>query len=218
MTNSPPLSKQAQKHFGERFPGPGQLFRSGFLDALPLSVIECELEAQYQLLCERLGREPDYIDGHHHIHQYPRIADVISAFSVERRRKGQELYVRTTSDSYAAIAGRGVTAGKALLLSFLGAGPKRQLERSNIQSNTSFSGAYDFSRSHDYARFFRRMLKWQRENGLIMCHPGKVDALLEARDPITGPRYDEYRYFCSAEFADDLAMSNVEVSRFTFRD
>ena len=53
-------------------------------------------------------------------------------------------------------------------------------------------------------------------NGLIMCHPGKIDALLQCRDSTIQSRLDELLYFQSNEMLEDIEMSHVEISRFVY--
>jgi predicted glycoside hydrolase/deacetylase ChbG (UPF0249 family) len=50
------------------------------------------------------------------------------------------------------------------------------------------------------------------EGGLIMCHPGRVDAELERVDPLTTVREREYDYFLSDAFPRDLAAHRVALA------
>ena len=38
------------------------------------------------------------------------------------------------------------------------------------------------------------------DGGLVMCHPGQVDAELQRLDPLTDLREREYAYFCGDDF------------------
>ena len=49
----------------------------------------------------------------------------------------------------------------------------------------------------DFAAHFPDFLDGMPEGGLIMCHPGFVDAELERLDPLTTLREREYAYFCT---------------------
>jgi len=46
-------------------------------------------------------------------------------------------------------------------------------------------------------------------DGILMCHPGRVDEMLRARDRLTDTRAAELAYLGSSEFAAALASSDV---------
>ena len=50
------------------------------------------------------------------------------------------------------------------------------------------------------------------EGGLIMCHPGFVDAELERLDPLTTLREREYAYFCSDRFVEVLKAHDLTLN------
>jgi predicted glycoside hydrolase/deacetylase ChbG (UPF0249 family) len=58
---------------------------------------------------------------------------------------------------------------------------------------------------------FPAFLDGMPDGGLIMCHPGKVDAELERLDPLTTLREREYDYFRSDAFPRLLADSGVSL-------
>ena len=49
-----------------------------------------------------------------------------------------------------------------------------------LATNPAFAGAYDFTAKAEFAATFPRFLAGLPDGGLIMCHPGFVDAELEA--------------------------------------
>ena len=214
MTNCRPLSQSALQLFGEWFPGPGVMFREALCNRISPHVIQAELEAQYSVLCKRIGREPDFLDGHHHVHQYPGVAQNVVEFCVSKRKHGHNLYVRTTRDSLSSIIRRGADIVKSYAQSIPGYGMARRLERNYIATNTSFSGAYDLSIQSNYAALFSQMLRHHRSNGIIMCHPGNVDSWLEKRDNITLPRQRELDYFRSEQFINDTSEARIKIVPF----
>jgi predicted glycoside hydrolase/deacetylase ChbG (UPF0249 family) len=214
MTDFVPLSKQAKSFFNNRFPNSNKLFAQSLCRSIPEKLIECELKVQYQALTDLLGRQPDYIDGHHHIHQYPGIAHIIANFSSELTKESHNVYVRTTSDLFHSILYRKKYALKSLFLSLLGKYLSLKLKKVGVPTNTSFSGVYNFSDSDNYVLLFKSMLKKHQNNGLIMCHPGEIDEQLKARDCAVTSRPIEYLYLRSQEFISDLKNNNIIVSRF----
>jgi hypothetical protein len=98
---------------------------------------------------------------------------------------------------------------KSLVLDMLSLAFRRQAKRRGIATNPAFAGAYAFTPKADYAKLFPRFLKGLPDGGLIMCHPGFVDAELERLDTLTTLREREFAYFKSDEFPDVLAAQGA---------
>ena len=64
----------------------------------------------------------------------------------------------------------------------------------------------------DFAALFPRFLAGLPDGGLIMCHPGFVDAELKRLDPLTRQREREFAYFNSEEFPRLLAEHGVALA------
>ena len=153
MTDFTPLSKEAYGYFKGQFPGPKGLFGQTLRRNIPATVIKSELEKQYSTLRELIGRHPDFIDAHHHIHQYPCIAEVLSKFCSELVQKGVRFYVRSTGDSPYFVVRRGAYVVKSGLLSLLARRLRKHLNQYSIPYNNTFSGAYKFSDSLNIGTF-----------------------------------------------------------------
>ena len=82
-----------------------------------------------------------------------------------------------------------------------------------IAINPAFAGAYDFNAKADYAKIFPRFLDGLPDGGLVMCHPGFVDAELKRLDTLTTLREREYAYFISADFAETLKAHDVALAQ-----
>ena len=80
---------------------------------------------------------------------------------------------------------------------------RRRAAALGIATNPAFAGTYDFADQDapDFAALFPRFLEGLPDGGLIMCHPGMVDAELERLDPLTTQREREYAYFAGAGFS-----------------
>jgi predicted glycoside hydrolase/deacetylase ChbG (UPF0249 family) len=57
----------------------------------------------------------------------------------------------------------------------------------------------------DFGRLFVEFLDGLPDGGLLMCHPGKVDAELRQLDPLTDLREREYAFFLDEHFPQLLA-------------
>ena len=70
-----------------------------------------------------------------------------------------------------------------------------------IATNPAFAGTYDFTAQDvDFAALFPGFLDRLPAGGLIMCHPGMVDAELERLDPLTLQREREYAFLAGEGF------------------
>jgi len=217
LTDSLPLSEEARKAFSEQFPNPRELFSLCRNGRLPNRVIEAELDAQYRKLEAGIGRPPDFIDGHHHVHQFPMVNRIVCDFAAEKRRAGQPIYLRATRDSSFAILRRRVSILKSLFLSSLGNQLSRLAHLKGVPVTASFSGARNVQENNGFETEFPKMLRYHSPFGLIMCHPGRVDPLLIDRDPMTYARCDELDYISSSQFDSDLISAGVRLSRFESR-
>ena len=82
-----------------------------------------------------------------------------------------------------------------------------------IKTNPAFAGVYDFGAKADFAAIFPRFLTGLPDGGLIMCHPGFVDAELKAADKLTQPREREFAFFNSDHFPRLLASHGVALAK-----
>ena len=112
-----------------------------------------------------------------------------------------------------ARGARGLRERKALVLDILSQGFRRKARQLGIATNPAFAGAYDFNAKADFAKTFPRFLTGLPDGGLIMCHPGHVDAALERLDSLTTQREREFAYFNSDEFPRVLAAHGVALAQ-----
>lgn len=172
-----------------------------------------QLERQLQAFEAALGRPPDFIDGHQHVHVLPGVCEAVLA-TAARIGRDRPVYVRSLYEPLGAILRRGGAWRKALVLALAGRGLHRQAARAGVFTNDSFRGATTFAPGPGCRDEFHRFFWGPGERPLVMCHPGRVDRELEARDPLTRRREDELRYLASAGFLEDLARAGVYLARF----
>jgi predicted glycoside hydrolase/deacetylase ChbG (UPF0249 family) len=102
---------------------------------------------------------------------------------------------------------------KALLLDLLSRRFLRKTAAAGVKTNAAFAGTYNFAPDAEFAALFPKFLTGMPDGGLVMCHPGVVDAALEALDSLTTLREREYDYFRSAAFPAALAANGLELMR-----
>ncbi len=165
-----------------------------------------EVATQVQAFVTAFGRPPDFIDGHQHVHLFPQVRDAVLKVAA---LAAPDAWVRQCGRPRSA---RRLKDRKELLLDVLSVGFRRKARQLGVVTNPAFSGAYDFAGKTGYASLFPRFLAGLPDGGLIMCHPGLVDAELKRLDPLTLQREREYAFFNSADFQKQLAESDVALA------
>ena len=99
------------------------------------------------------------------------------------------------------------------MLDWFSARFRRKAQQFGIATNSAFAGSYNFSKRAVFAKIFPRFLDGLPDGGLIMCHPGLVDAELKRLDSLTDLREREYEFFLSDEFPALLKAHNVALGR-----
>jgi predicted glycoside hydrolase/deacetylase ChbG (UPF0249 family) len=160
-----------------------------------------------------MGREPDFLDGHQHVHALPTIREGL-LLALERLGLERAVYVRDPADRPAAIAARRVSAPKAFCIALLARGFGPTLRGRGIATNSGFSGIGAFDARRDYARDFAGFLRAPGSRHLVMCHPGFVDAELEAADGVSATRPREHGFLAGDEFTATLSRAGAAMVRF----
>lgn len=145
-----------------------------------------------------VGRLPDFVDGHEHVHAFPRVADIVI-----------EAMIELAGDT--AIRLRAITP----FFGLTDAPFKRWvLTRISAQSrlshrcepiaymNTGFAGDYSLRLGADYPRLFDSWLATAPPGGLIMCHPSLHPGSAGER---------EHAFLSAARFADACEAHGVAV-------
>jgi predicted glycoside hydrolase/deacetylase ChbG (UPF0249 family) len=177
--------------------------RRAHLRALRPKLLTVEISRQFEAFVAAFGRPPDFVDGHHHVHLFPQIRDAVLRVTKEL---APHAWVRQCGQ---LSARRRLTDHKALLLDGLSRRFRRLAADHGLPTNPAFAGTYTFGADAAYARLFASFLDRLPDGGVIMCHPGKVDAELKRLDHVTDAREREYTFFGSDAFAHLLAAHGV---------
>jgi predicted glycoside hydrolase/deacetylase ChbG (UPF0249 family) len=202
--------------WGSSFPSLSKLMINAHLRNIDFNVIFAEVTAQIDEFEASMGRLPDFIDGHQHVHQLPIIRGVVLKIYDQRLRQHPHCYVRCVNDQNVFSSIKEDAYIKRCVIQLSGAFAfKKQLLQQNIPHNTSFSGIYNFKNAKSYPQLFLTFLKQITDNGLIMCHPG-LEAQHSDEDAIFCSRQDEYRYFLSRAFLEachreQIVLKNVSI-------
>jgi predicted glycoside hydrolase/deacetylase ChbG (UPF0249 family) len=160
------------------------------------SEVASEVRRQIDRFTQVTGYEPDFIDGHQHVHVLPGIREgflraIASKFECRRP------LVRDPSDTFVAIIARGYAVRKALTVAALARGFGAALRRIGFPVNEGFSGFSSFNPAIRYADELESYFLYARPLHVIMCHPGYPDDELARLDPLVGRRSEELRSLLS---------------------
>lgn len=180
--------------------------RRALLRRLDRAALRREVDAQIMAFTTALGHPPDYIDGHQHVHLFPQVRDAVLEAA---QRLAPGAWVRQCVSAVPLRAR--LNDPKGLLIDALSRTVRRRARRLGIETNSAFAGTYTYRADADFARLFPAFLDGLPEGGLVMCHPGHVDAELERLDPLTTVREREYAYLCSDAFQSDLAAHGLSL-------
>lgn len=176
----------------------------------PRRLIAAEIARQLDRFEDAMGRAPDFIDGHQHVHLLPGIRGALLD-EMARRYPGGGVWLRNCAERPDHILSRGVAPAKAALIAALSLGLWRAARRRAIATNRGFSGVYGFD--GDFPARMRAFLHAARPGLLVMVHPGYPDDVLAALDPVTEPRRAELNYLSGPDFAADLTAAGLVVAR-----
>lgn len=195
------LSSFWQTHYDRHFANLSTVIMQCYLGQMHAETVLAEMRMQLDAFRQVMGRNPDFIDGHQHVHQFPVIRDALCLLYTQEQLNG---FVRVTG----AAGWQGFP--KAQVIALLGSKTlRRMLNNAAIPINTSFSGVYPFKHAPRYADYFKQFLSSSESGGLIMCHPGTQSH--ERADPLHASRYHELSYLMSDAFLHDLDAHGFEL-------
>src|SRR5262249_30614381 len=167
-------------------------------------VLAAEVTRQLGSFIASFGRTPDFVDGHHHIHLFPKISDALLP-----------VVARAAPNAWLRQCGRvgpwaqRLADRKGLVLDVLSHRFRHRAAALGLRTNPAFAGTYEFDDAADFAALFPRFLDRLPDGSVVMCHPGFVDAELQRLDPLTTLRAREYAFFAGDEFPAVLARHGV---------
>jgi predicted glycoside hydrolase/deacetylase ChbG (UPF0249 family) len=189
------------------------LVLSACLRMLPRAAIRAEVEAQLDAFDDQLGRAPDFVDGHQHVHQLPQVRELLVAALLARYPKRRPWWRNTRPPLRRRVDGR--AARKQRLIAALGATRLTALAGGlGFAQNSALVGVYGFDASP--GRYRALLQTWLDElgahgaGGLLMCHPA---ASLAGADPIAAARRVETVVLGGADFPTLLAERGLFVAR-----
>jgi chitin disaccharide deacetylase len=212
LTNFTPLSPANTLTRNGHLPGLRQILVGALTRQLPRAAIRDELQRQFDAFEAAIGRAPDYVSGHHHVHQFPGIRDIVLDLLAKRLPHPA---LRLADEKLPIVWRRGIARGRSAVATLLGSGCRKPAQAMGLRLNTHFAGLYDFTPQLVYRDVFRKYVDGAPAGLTIMCHPGHVDAEVAALDSTVDSRPRELAYFIGLDFPADLAAAGMSLARFT---
>jgi predicted glycoside hydrolase/deacetylase ChbG (UPF0249 family) len=177
------------------------------LGVLPRWRVRDHVERQLDAFTDAFGRLPDFVDGHHHVHQLPIVRDQLIESVLAREPKALPwLRICLPPDDDEDYKARviGLLGGESLL----------QLARqSGFPASRCLVGVYGFNLRRDaYLARVRKWLEAGPDGTVFMCHPS---TRASPKDPIGAARRMELGVLAGEPYAAALGSAAVAAVRGT---
>lgn len=209
LTLGRPLGPMPRLAPAGTLPGVGALIAGARRGTLPLDELAAEIDRQLEAFHAATGRPPDHVDGHQHVHV---LAPVRRLLLDALRSRGWSPWLRDSSDRPLRILRRRSTPVKAAAVALLARGFAGATSGAGLATNEGFAGFSAFDAT-PYAAQFARFLVAPGSCHLVMCHPGYVDATLQALDPVVASRERELAFLLSPRFPELLNAHGAILER-----
>lgn len=213
LTCAVPLTAMPRFAPGGVFPKLTEVITAGLTGRLPVAEITAEIAAQLDAFEQRMGRLPDFIDGHQHVHGLVGVRRIFLDVIRRRYQGAMRPYIRVSGDQLRRILARRQFTTKALQVKQLSSGFAASLSRTGFAANDGFAGFSAFDATADYGVQFASYLAAPGPRHLVMCHPGYVDDELPTIDPVLESRAQELAFLRSDAFAEVCAKAGAKLVR-----
>lgn len=200
----PPMSAPAEL---------GTVMKRAFLGRLDYDEIKAEIGRQVHRFHSVMGRAPDFIDGHQHVHVFPTVRRALFDSFVDGTLSPARTWVRSCEEDPIAVVRRGVSVAKTLLVTGLSVGLRFAAGRHGITTNRGFRGITGFDERPGFEEAFPRFLDGTTDRALVMCHPASPAVAPDPNDPIAAARRREFAYLSGEAFPRDLERAGRRLTR-----
>jgi predicted glycoside hydrolase/deacetylase ChbG (UPF0249 family) len=189
-----------------RWPLPSLVLQS-VLRIVPAWRLRNLVDRQLDAFADAFGRLPDFIDGHHHVHQLPVVREVLVDAVLAREPKSLPwLRICQPPD--------GDEDYKARVVGMLGSDSLAELARQEgFPASRCLVGVYGFNLQRpEYLAKVRRWLEAGPDGSVLMCHPSTRTS---SKDPIGAARRVELGVLAGEAYVEAVGRAGVIVSRGT---
>ncbi len=211
LTQQTPLGPMPHLAPNGKLPHPDALVMRAWMGRVDRAEIAAEINRQLDAFEAAMGRQPDFLDGHHHVHHLPIIRDVV--LDVWLNRLGRRGWIRSCWESPALLMRRGVDSLRASIISALGWRWHQMMKHQRIPHNQSFRGVYDLTDKVPFADLFSIFTDQPQPRTLVMVHPGLVDTALIVADSLTDQRENEFAFLASDQCGQILDQRGISLTK-----
>jgi predicted glycoside hydrolase/deacetylase ChbG (UPF0249 family) len=177
------------------------------LHLLPRWRVRDHVERQLDAFADAFGRLPDFVDGHHHVHQLPVIREVLIDSVLAREPKSLP-WLRICLPPLDDEEYKPRLIGMLGAVSLLG-----QARQAGFPTSACLVGVYRFNlRREAYLARVRKWLEAGSDGAVFMCHPS---TRASATDPIGAARRMELGVLAAEPYANALTRAGVTAVRGT---
>lgn len=146
----------------------GVLMLKSLSNALDKVLIERCLHQQLDLFEKYHGAQPDHLDGHQHVHQFPVIRDALIKVLKQRYKAAEMPWLRISKVPRTQMNLKGA------VINGMGANALRKLaDQHRIPHSNFLTGLYNFSGdAAAYTSLLADCFERSSELTVLMCHPG----------------------------------------------
>ncbi len=166
------------------------------------AAVHAHLERQIRRFVDVIGRLPDFVDGHQHVHAFPGLRAVVEA-TVAGLQPERHVRIRAVDRFF----GRTDAPLKRRVIRWL-ARSGAHGSASALRMNTSFGGDYSLSAAADYEALFADWVRAAPDGALIMCHPAA-----EAPSGALAAGPSELRFLLSDRFVELFDAGGAVLAR-----
>lgn len=171
-------------------PSLSRLIRASYTGGVDLQALFRELDAQLHAFVQAMGRMPDYLDGHQHVHFLPGVR-----LWLTRRR------FHLVSSGTPWLRGAPVTAladgfnmkTKVAVVALIARGFDAEMAAAGFAVKGPLAGFYEWTLPRSFAATLRSLASRVPDGAVVMCHPGEVDDVLKSRDTLIAARPVEFQ-------------------------
>lgn len=188
LTDFSPISRPTEKR---TMPSLRGLLARSCLGRLDQAAIDLELDRQLECFVEGMGRLPDFIDGHQHIHFLPVVRRWLESRRERLRHDGSLPWLRGAPEIRFG-SDRGVKA-KIALVRTIAAGFDKRMKEAGFAVRGPLTGFYNWQQPDEFSNVLRLLEAGLTDGAVVMCHPGLIDGVLVSRDTMVAARPVEFR-------------------------
>lgn len=188
-----------------------RLILRAYLAGLDPTALRHEIRRQLGRFEDGVGRPPDFLDGHQHVHQLPGVREALIDILNEHTPSIRPWLRRTRPAQLPP--GSAVTRAaraKAWLIDRLGGAALGRLAAGGgYPQNGRLLGVYAFDGTeYDYLERLHAWFEAAADGDVLMCHPSVEGPW---RDPILPARTREYRVLSSPQFAELAVRCGIAI-------